>query len=59
MSDWANKADHIKEIKAGNDVRMPDADDAYIVEAIEKGKLSRSELAACARRTLEMIIDME
>lgn len=59
MSDWDNHGNHIKEIKAGNDVKMPTADKKLVTEALKEKKLTRNEAAACARRVLKMIIDTE
>ena len=56
ISDWTNHADHVQEIKAGNDVRMPVGDEQMLRTALENGTLCKEELAACARRVLELIL---
>jgi len=58
-SDWENTAEHYKEVKAGNDVRMPGNQDGRLIEPYKAGLISRDEMAACVRRTLEMILWVE
>ncbi len=60
-SDWANHAEQYKEIKAGNDVRMP-----YMVgqrkeikEALQAGKITRTEIEVSVKRILELIIKID
>ena len=52
-TDWSNHAEHYKEVKAGGDVRMP-CSEGELQKPYEEGLVSRSELAACAKRVLEM-----
>lgn len=58
-SDWNNKADHEKEVKAGNDVRMPIGNPEKLLAALNAGTLSREELCVCVKRILEMILWLE
>lgn len=58
-SDWWNTADHGKEVKAGNDIRMPIYDGIVLKEAYDKGIVTRDELAVCAKRILKMILWLE
>lgn len=55
-SDWMNPTEHYKEVKAGNDIRMPKDDLTPLREAYRKGLVTRNELAVCAKRILEMIL---
>lgn len=55
-SDWMNPAEHYKEVKAGNDIRMPKSDITSLRTAFEKGLVTRNEMAACAKRILKMIL---
>ena len=55
-SDWMNPTEHYKEVKAGNDIRMPKDDLTPLREAYQKGLVTRNELAVCAKRILEMIL---
>ncbi len=57
-TDWSNHAEHYKEVKAGNDVRMP-CQEGQLKEAYEQGLISRDEMAACVKRVLEMILWVE
>lgn len=55
-TDWWTKGEHYKEIKAGNDIKMGTGYPERVLEALEKGLLTREELTSCARRVLEMIL---
>ncbi len=55
-TDWWNTADHAREIAAGNDIRMPSGDIKKLKKDFEAGIFSRQQLAACAKRILEMIL---
>ncbi|MBQ8404796.1 MAG: glycoside hydrolase family 3 C-terminal domain-containing protein [Clostridia bacterium] len=57
-TDWSNTAEHYKEVKAGNDVRMP-CQEGLLKEPYEAGLVTRDEMAACAKRILEMILWVE
>ena len=56
VSDWTNKADHVEEIKAGNDVRMPRGDAQYLMDAVAEGRLTREELAVCVKRLMKLTL---
>jgi len=58
-SDWENTAEHYKEVKAGDDVRMPGNQEGRLIEPYKAGLISRDEMASCVRRTLEMILWVE
>ena len=58
-SDWHNHADHEKEVKAGNDIKMPDGTPDKLLEAVHTGSLTREALCVCAKRILEMILWLE
>ena len=57
-TDWSNHAENYKEVKAGNDIRMP-AKDNLLDDAYEAGLISRDEMASCVKRILEMILWVE
>ena len=57
-TDWWNNAEHYKEVKAGNDIRMPDLQ-GQLKEPYEKGLVTRNEMAACAKRVLKTILWVE
>ena len=58
-SDWENHAEHWKEIKAGNDIKMPYGQPEKVKEALNDGKITREELAECVNRLLNMIIKLQ
>lgn len=58
-SDWEVPAEHYKQVKAGNDIRMPRESIEPLREALEKGLVTRNELAVCAKRIMEMIMWLE
>lgn len=58
-SDWENHAEHWKEIKAGNDIKMPYGQPEKVKEALDDGKITREELAECVNRLLNMIIKLQ
>jgi beta-glucosidase len=57
-TDWSNHAENYKEVKAGNDIRMP-MKEKLLDEAYEAGLISRDEMASCVKRVLEMILWVE
>ena len=59
MTDWWNKAEHYKEILAGNDVKMATGYPERVQAAMEKGALTRADLLTCARRVLELILKID
>ena len=58
-TDWWNKAEHYKEILAGNDVKMALGYPERVKKAMELGALSRSDLEKCAKRILELILKID
>jgi len=58
-TDWSNTAEHYKEVKAGNDIRMPVSQRGQLKEPYEKGLITRDEMAVCAKRILEMVLWVE
>lgn len=58
-SDWWNTAEPYKEIKAGNDIKMPESDHDSITKALVDGKITRPEIEVCAKRVLEMIMKID
>lgn len=58
-SDWVNEKDHVKEVKAGNDIKMPLGEPEKLMEALQNGTLMREELAICVKRILEMFLWIE
>ena len=58
-TDWSNTAAHYKEVKAGNDIRMPAWQEGQLQAPYEAGLVTRDEMAICAKRILEMILWVE
>lgn len=58
-TDWWTKGEHYKEVKAGNDIKMGTGYPERVLEALEKGLVTREEITACARRVLELILKLE
>ena len=58
-SDWVNEKDHVKEVKAGNDIKMPRGEQEKLLAALHDGTLRREELAVCVKRILEMFLWLE
>ncbi len=58
-TDWSNTAQHYKEVKAGNDIRMPARQEGQLKAPYEAGLITRDEMAICAKRILKMILWVE
>lgn len=58
-TDWWNRGDQYKEIKAGNDVKMGCGYPERILQAITAGLLSREEVEVSAKRVLELILKVD
>lgn len=54
-TDWGVKNDPVKEVRAGNDLKMPVGYPDELKAAVEKGELTRAELELCAKRIIEMM----
>lgn len=58
-TDWWTLGEHYKEVKAGNDLKMACGLPKRLMEAKEKGLLSREEMEACGKRILELILRID
>ncbi len=58
-TDWWNNAEQYKELKAGNDIRMPEGHHDKVMEALTEGKITRAEIEVCVKRILEMIMKID
>jgi beta-glucosidase len=58
-TDWWTCAEHYKETKAGNDVKMGCGYPERLLEAKALGLISREEMACCAKRILELILKVD
>ncbi|MBR2996604.1 MAG: glycoside hydrolase family 3 protein [Lachnospiraceae bacterium] len=59
MTDWWNRAEHYKEVLAGNDVKMGCGYPERILDAMEKGAVTREDLVRAARHVLGMILKLD
>ena len=53
-TDWGVKNDPVKEVKAGNDMKMHCGYPEDLKKGIEDGRLTRADLELCVKRILEM-----
>lgn len=58
-TDWWTRGEHYRETKAGNDIKMANGYPKRVLEALEKGYISKEEIMICARRILEMILKLD
>lgn len=58
-TDWWTHAEHYKEIKAGNDVKMPQGNVENVLGALAEGKITRPEIEVCVKRFLEMVMKLD
>ncbi|MBQ9083862.1 MAG: glycoside hydrolase family 3 protein [Clostridia bacterium] len=56
MSDFGNDSDHIRELAAGHDLKMPYGNIPAVVAAMNNGTLARVDVETCARRVLKMLM---
>lgn len=58
-SDWWNHSEQYLEIKAGNDIKMMNGYTERVLEAYEKGAVTKEEIYTSAKRVLEMILKQD
>lgn len=58
-TDWWTLGEHYKEVKAGNDIKMGLGFPERLLEAMEKGALTREEMEICAKRILGLILKID
>ena len=59
MTDWDNLAEQYLEIKAGNDLRMPNGNPKRLQAVLQEGLITRKDLEICAARVLEFLLRLE
>ncbi len=57
-TDWGVKNDPVKEVKAGNDMKMHCGYPEDLKAAYDKGELTRADLEVCVKRILEMTMKL-
>jgi beta-glucosidase len=58
-TDWHTYSEHYKEVKAGNDIRMPGGFPKRLMLALEHGAITREELMISAKRVLNLLLRLE
>ena len=58
-SDWWNHSEQYLEIKAGNDIKMMNGYTDRVLEAYEKGAVTKEEIYTSAKRVLEMVLKQD
>jgi len=58
-TDWWTYAEHYKEVKAGNDVKMGCGYPERLLKAIELGELTREEMEVSVKRVLQLIMKLD
>lgn len=58
-TDWWTLGEHYKEVKAGNDMKMGCGFPERLLEAVQKGILTRGEMDVCAKRVLSLILKLD
>ncbi len=58
-TDWWTCGEHYKETKAGNDVKLGLGFPDRLIQALEKGVLTRDEMEICAKRILGLILKID
>ena len=56
MTDWANDSNHLKEVKAGNNLKMPRGDINAFKDALADGTITRNDLKLNAKSVLNAIL---
>ncbi|MBQ7821553.1 MAG: PEGA domain-containing protein, partial [Clostridia bacterium] len=56
MTDWANDSNNLKEVKAGNNLKMPKGDINAFVDALSDGSITRSDLKLNAKSILNAVL---
>ena len=57
-TDWGNKNDSVKEVKAGNDIKIYGGFFDELMNAYKTGALTRADLELCVKRILEMTLKL-
>lgn len=52
-TDWGMKYDPVREVMAGNDMKMPGGYPGELYQALQEGRLTRAHLEVCAKRIMD------
>jgi len=58
-TDWWTRAEHWRETKAGNDLKMGCGYPEEVLAAVERGDLTKDEVRLCAKRIIECILKLD
>lgn len=58
VTDWGVKNDPVKEVKAGNDMKMHCGYPEDLMEGYKSGRITRADLELCVKRILEMFLKL-
>ena len=58
-TDWWTRAEHWREIKAGNDLKMGCGYPEEVLAAIQRGDLTKDEVRLCAKRLIACILKLD
>lgn len=58
-TDWWTRGEHWREVSAGNDVKMAAGFPEELLQAMEDGRLSESDVKTSVKRVLEMIMKLD
>lgn len=58
-TDWHVYSEQYKEIKAGNDLRMPGGFPYRLMEAMDRGLITREEIQTSVKRIVSVILRLE
>ena len=56
VTDWWNDSNHVRELKAGHDLKMATGDIDGVTKALDSGELTREQVYVSARRVLNMLM---
>lgn len=56
MTDFSNDSDHVKELRAGHDLKMHFGDTRSVVKNLQEGTLSRESVRGSIKRILELLL---
>ncbi len=59
VTDWGVKNDPVKEVKAGNDMKMHCGYPADLKVGYDEGRITRADLELCVKRILEMFMKLD
>ncbi|MCQ2505847.1 MAG: glycoside hydrolase family 3 C-terminal domain-containing protein [Lachnospiraceae bacterium] len=58
-TDWMNRAGQVKELLAGNDIKMPIGEPFVLLEAYNKGEITLEDIKRSVKRILELFLKID